>query len=121
MISGMTRRYEKIAITLPLRAAEHVRRAVRYGHAPSVSAYIATAVEEKAKKETAREFFDELLAETGGPMTAAERRETERLLFGPPIPWQQQVKDLEKRRALEKRRLEKRRKPAAKRTPRRGR
>lgn len=73
-------RYAKIAITLPMRAAENVRRAVRAGKAPSVSAYIAAAVEEKARKETWRELMDEMLAETGGPLTAAERRDADRAL-----------------------------------------
>jgi Arc/MetJ-type ribon-helix-helix transcriptional regulator len=73
MIGGMTA-YEKIAITLPSRAAENVRRAVRAGKAASVSAYIAAAVEEKAKKETLRELLDDMFAEAGGPPTAAERR-----------------------------------------------
>lgn len=73
-------RYAKIAITLPLRAAEDVRKAVRAGKAPSVSAYIAAAVEEKARKETWRALMDDMLAETGGRLTAAERREADRTL-----------------------------------------
>ena len=73
-------RYAKIAITLPLRAAENVRKAVRAGKAPSVSAYIAAAVEEKASKETWRALMDDMLAETGGPLTAAERRDADRAL-----------------------------------------
>jgi Arc/MetJ-type ribon-helix-helix transcriptional regulator len=76
MITSMTR-YEKIAITLPLRAAENVRRAVRAGKAPSVSAYIAAAVEERTNKETLRDLLNEMLAETGGPTTPAERRQAE--------------------------------------------
>lgn len=73
-------KYAKIAITLPLRAAETVREAVRAGKAPSVSAYIAAAVEEKARKETWRALMDDMLAETGGPLTAAERRAADRAL-----------------------------------------
>jgi hypothetical protein len=41
--------FEKIAVSLPLQAAESARRAVRRGRATSVSAYIAEAIEEKAK------------------------------------------------------------------------
>lgn len=107
-------RYTKIAISLPLRAAESVRRAVKAGEAASVSAYIVQAIEEKAKKETMREFLDEMLEETGGPTTPEERKEIDRLLFGPPIPWQQQVKDLEKRRARDKRLAAKARAPRRK-------
>lgn len=113
--------YKKIAISLPLRAAESVRRAVRTGKAESASAYIAAAIEEKAKKEDWRVLMDEMLATTGGPTTPAERREVKRLLYGPPVPWQQQVAELEKQRARAKRQLRqasaKRRKPTAKRQP----
>jgi antitoxin ParD1/3/4 len=76
---GMTR-YQKIAVSLPSRAAENVRRAVRNGHAPSVSAYITSAIEEKYKNETLAEFLDEMLEETGGPMTSAEKRWADRVL-----------------------------------------
>jgi hypothetical protein len=79
MIAGMTR-YAKIAITLPLRAAEHVRRAAREGRAASVSAYITSAVEERAKNESLADLLDEMLAETGGPLTAAEKRRADRML-----------------------------------------
>jgi Arc/MetJ-type ribon-helix-helix transcriptional regulator len=77
--------YKKIAISLPLHAAEHVRRAVRSGQAKSVSAYIADAIEQKAKKETWRELFGEVFAATGGWPTAAEREATRRELGLPPL------------------------------------
>lgn len=77
--SGMTA-YRKIAISLPVRACEHVQRAVRAGQAPSVSAYVAAAIDEKAKKDTLASLLDEMLRETGGPMTAAERRWADRTL-----------------------------------------
>jgi hypothetical protein len=73
-------RYTKLAISLPLRAAENVRRAVRAGRAESASAYIAAAIEEKASHEDLGALLEEMLAETGGPMTAAERRWAERTL-----------------------------------------
>jgi len=77
-------RYEKIAISLPLRAAEHARRAVKQGRATSVSAYVADAIELKAKTESLGEFLQDMLALTGGPSTAAERREARRSLgLGP--------------------------------------
>ena len=76
--------YEKIAISLPTRAAEHVRRAVRTGQAKSASAYIADAIEERAKTETLEEMLDRMLVESGGPMTTAEARWADRQLgFGP--------------------------------------
>lgn len=73
-------RYEKLAISLPSRAAESARRAVRMGRAASVSAYVAAAIEEKAKREDLAAFLDAMLAETGGPLTAAEAREADRAL-----------------------------------------
>ena len=77
--------YEKIAISLPTRAAEHVRDAVRRGEAESASAYIADAIERRAKTETLKEVLDAMLEETGGPMTPAEVRASERRLGLTPI------------------------------------
>jgi hypothetical protein len=76
-------RYQKIAVSLPVRAAETARRAVRQGKAPSVSAYIASAIEEKSKKETLADLLDEMLAETGGPLTPKEIRDVDRIVG----PW----------------------------------
>ena len=73
-------RYEKLAISLPSRAAESARRAVRKGRASSVSAYVAAAIEEKSKQEDLAAFLAAMLAETGGPLTAAETREADRSL-----------------------------------------
>jgi Arc/MetJ-type ribon-helix-helix transcriptional regulator len=70
----------KITISLPSRAAEQVRRAVKRGRAASASAYIASAIETKAKSETLDELFAEMLQQTGGPMTPAEIREADRAL-----------------------------------------
>lgn len=74
----------KIAISLPSRAAEDVRRAVRDGRAPSVSAYIASAIEEKTKLDDLAALLAEMLEESGGPLTAAERRSADRLLARSP-------------------------------------
>ncbi len=71
---------EKIAISLPKNIAERARRAVRRGHAPSVSAYVAVALEEKAKLDELSTLLEEMLAESGGPLTGAERRAVDREL-----------------------------------------
>src|SRR4051794_8368619 len=76
---GMTA-YAKIAVSLPLQAAEHARRAVRAGRATSVSAYVAEAIENKAKLDDLAALLGEMLAETGGPPSAAERRWARRTL-----------------------------------------
>jgi hypothetical protein len=72
--------FEKIAVSLPSQAAESARRAVRQGHAGSVSAYIAQAIEDKAKLDDLAALLDEMLAASGGPLTAAERRAADRVL-----------------------------------------
>jgi hypothetical protein len=45
-----------------------------------VSAYVARALEEQAKLDDLGSLLDEMLAETGGPLTAAERRAADRAL-----------------------------------------
>jgi Arc/MetJ-type ribon-helix-helix transcriptional regulator len=72
--------FEKIAVSLPSRAAESARRAVRRGRATSVSAYIAEAIDDKAKLEDLATLLDGMLAASGGPLTAAERRAADRAL-----------------------------------------
>lgn len=71
MINGMTK--AKIAITLPPALVTRAQDAVREGRAPSISAYVASALEEKAKLDDLKAMLDEMLAETGGPLTARER------------------------------------------------
>jgi hypothetical protein len=75
----MTTTY-KIAISLPKRIAERTRQAVLRGRASSVSAYVAAALEEKTKLDDLGELLTEMLAETGGPLTASERRAADRAL-----------------------------------------
>src|SRR5687768_9470290 len=75
-------RYEKIAISLPARTAERVRRAVKNGEAPSASAYITTAIERKMSREEGLAMLSDWLEESGGPMTAEEKRMVDRELFG---------------------------------------
>ena len=71
---------EKIAITLPASLAKQARRAVREGRAASVSAYVAAALEEKVKLDELEALLAEMLEETGGPLTAAERCAADRAL-----------------------------------------
>jgi hypothetical protein len=78
-------RYEKIAVSLPLRAAESARRAVKEGRASSVSAYIADAIVEREKRKSLDDLLDEWLEESGGPPTSAEREWARKKLGLPPL------------------------------------
>lgn len=77
--AGMTNA-DKIAISLPRDLAERARGAVRRGQAASVSAYVAAALEEKTKLDDLAALLDEMLAESGGPLTLAEARDADRAL-----------------------------------------
>jgi len=65
---------QKIAVSLPRPLLSSARRAVREGRASNVSAYVASALEEKSKLEELGLLLEEMLAESGGPLTASERR-----------------------------------------------
>jgi len=78
MISGMTT--AKIAVSLPPELVAQARRAVADRRAPSVSAYVAAALEEKAKLDDLSTLLEEMLAETGGPLTAREHRAADKAL-----------------------------------------
>jgi Arc/MetJ-type ribon-helix-helix transcriptional regulator len=77
-LDGMSK--AKIAISLPPSLLATSKRAVKDGRAESVSAYVAAAIEAKAKRDELRGVLDALLLETGGPLTAAERTEAERMV-----------------------------------------
>jgi hypothetical protein len=81
MMAGMT--ISKIAVSLPGELVAHARKAVRGGRAESVSAYVASAMAEKVKLDDLADLLEEMLAETGGPMTPAERRAADRVLALP--------------------------------------
>jgi hypothetical protein len=53
---------------------------VAEGRAASVSAYVAHALAETAKLDDLASLLDEMLAETGGPLTAKERKAADRAL-----------------------------------------
>jgi Arc/MetJ-type ribon-helix-helix transcriptional regulator len=72
----------KIAVSLPEEVLRRARRAIRRGRAPSMSAYVAAALEQKSKLDDLEDLLAEMLSETGGPLTAKERRIADRTLFG---------------------------------------
>jgi Arc/MetJ-type ribon-helix-helix transcriptional regulator len=75
MIMGMTS--AKIAVSLPERLVVEARRAVRRGSASSVSALVAQSLAERLKLEDLTLMLDEMLAETGGPLTRTEKAAAE--------------------------------------------
>lgn len=75
----MTSTY-KIAVSLPKQVADRARKAVRRGDAASMSAYVASALEEKLMTDDLSTLLGEMLEESGGPLTAAERRAADRAL-----------------------------------------
>jgi Arc/MetJ-type ribon-helix-helix transcriptional regulator len=79
MITGMT---SKIAVSLPDHLVEHARRAVAEGRAASVSAYVAAALEQKSQADDLKALLEQMLEETGGPMTDEERRQADAVLDG---------------------------------------
>jgi Arc/MetJ-type ribon-helix-helix transcriptional regulator len=70
----------RIAVSLPRPLLVSAQRAVREGRAGNVSAYVASALEEKTKLDQLALLLDEMLAESGGPLTATERRRADRAL-----------------------------------------
>jgi Arc/MetJ-type ribon-helix-helix transcriptional regulator len=81
MMVGMTAK-EKIAVSLPPRLVKAAKTAVRAGRAPNVSAYVAEALAEKVMIDDLSALLQEMLAETGGPLTSSERRAADRILRG---------------------------------------
>lgn len=73
----------KIAVSVPRSSLDRVRQAVRSGRAASVSAYVSAAIAERAKLDDLEDLLAEMLAETGGPLTPAERRAADRALGVP--------------------------------------
>ncbi|GEM_PF-404880 len=67
---GMTA--AKIAITIPPEQLARVRRAVRSGHAESVSGYIARVLEEHQQHESLQKLVADLIEEHGMPTKREE-------------------------------------------------
>jgi hypothetical protein len=77
---------EKIAVSIPEEILHSARKAVQRGRAPTISAYVAAALEQKTKLDDLEDLLDEMLEATGGPLTAAERRAADAAILGPTRP-----------------------------------
>jgi len=80
MLGGMTS--VKVAVSIPRETFQRAKRAVRRGRAASLSAYVTAALEQKATLDDLDALLDEMLEESGGAMTRAEVRRTDRLILG---------------------------------------
>lgn len=74
MMVGMTDK-TKIAVSLPNDLVIAAKEAVADGKAESVSAYVADALAERVLHDDLDALLRDLLAESGGPLTDAERAE----------------------------------------------
>ncbi len=71
---------KKIAISLPDELVDYARGAVRHGEAPSVSALIGEALNDRMRRQRLEDMLVEMLDETGGPLTDQERADIDREL-----------------------------------------
>ena len=78
MMIGMT--VEKITVSIPHETLKKARGAIRRGRATSLSAYISRALEREEKDNDLLALLDEMLDQTGGPLTPAEERAADRVL-----------------------------------------
>lgn len=74
---------EKVAVSIPGATLASARRAVRAGRAASLSAYVSRALEQKAMLDDLDSLLAEMLRDSGGPLTASERRRADAILDGP--------------------------------------
>ena len=70
----------KVAVSLPIETFQRAKLAVRRGRAASLSGYVAAALEQKATFDELEQLLEEMLAESGGPMTRAEVKRTDQLI-----------------------------------------
>ena len=73
----------KVAVTIPEAVLRRARGAVKRGHARTLSAYVSAALAEKTMLDDLETMLAEMLARTGGALTAAEARAADRVLDGP--------------------------------------
>ena len=74
----------KIAVTVPDEVLSRARDAVRRGRSSSLSAYVSAALDQKLMQDELDELLQEMLRETGGPLTPAELRTARAALTGSP-------------------------------------
>jgi Arc/MetJ-type ribon-helix-helix transcriptional regulator len=79
MVNGMAT--SKITITLPDEQIKEIRKLVRSGQTPNVSAFVKHAVRLALRDASGwQEMLAEMLEQTGGPLTDEERTWVDSLL-----------------------------------------
>ncbi len=73
----------KIAVSVPSEVLTRARAAVRRGRGQSLSAYVSAALDQKLMQDELDELLDQMLSESGGPLTRAELRRARETLRGP--------------------------------------
>lgn len=74
---------EKLAVSIPAEILARARRSAKREHATSLSAYVSAALEQKSTMDDLSRLLTEMLAESGGPLTAKERRAADKVLLRP--------------------------------------
>ena len=72
---------EKLAVSIPAEILARARKSAKREHATSLSAYVAAALDQKSMMDDLAQLLTEMLAETGGPLTAKERRAADKALL----------------------------------------
>jgi hypothetical protein len=75
---------QKIAVTIPGDVLARARRSAHRERATSLSAYVSAALEQKSTMDDLARLLDEMLAQSGGPLTPAERRRADQVLLATP-------------------------------------
>lgn len=66
-------RTSKLTVSVPSEVLAEARNAVKRGRAPSLSAYVTSALCHRVTLDDLEALLDDMLAETGGPLTRSER------------------------------------------------
>lgn len=74
---------EKLAVSIPAEILARARRSAKREHATSLSAYITAALEQKSTMDDLARLLTEMLDESGGPLTAKERKAADKVLLRP--------------------------------------
>ena len=72
---------EKLAVSIPAEILARARRSAKREHATSLSAYVSAALEQKSTMDDLAHLLDQMLAQSGGPLTAAERKAADKVLL----------------------------------------